>query len=413
MAKKRVIIPQKKIKKTKKASTPFADAGAIVGQRVGQLIGYPMLKGVGRWLGGGIGSILGSGDYQMLGSTPKYNVLTSDVQVPQFSVTRQTNIVCHREYLGDISGTTAFTTSRYVLNPGNPSTFPWLSVVAQNYQEYRFHGLIFEFKSLLTENVTAGTPGSIIISTNYNAANAPNYTTKQQMENTEYAVSTKPTASMIHGVECALDQTSIPIKFIRAGAGATQVGQDSRLYDLGLTQIATSGNPTVAIGELWVSYCVELFKPTEPVTLGGDIMTGFAHRTTFNATNPLGTVNVAANGTLGIVTSPTLISWVAAPGEYFLLTVTWSGTTAAAVQVPSPTLSGLSYNPMFGNGYGNWTCPSGGASSLFMNYSLSLATTITTPGVVSLTLGTGGTFPSGTTDVVILVTQLDNSVSFV
>jgi hypothetical protein len=37
-------------RKQKKA-TPFADAGAIAGQALGQMFRAPYLKGVGKWLG--------------------------------------------------------------------------------------------------------------------------------------------------------------------------------------------------------------------------------------------------------------------------------------------------------------------------------------------------------------------------
>ena len=139
--------------------TPFSDVGRIVGNSAGRMLGMPQLSGIGKWLGSGIGSIFGSGDYAMTGPTPQYNILSG--QVPQFSKTHATNIVSHREYLGDINGTTAFTNTTYPLNPGVSQTFPWLSTIAASYQQYKFHGLIFEFRPLITDFVTGGAPGVI------------------------------------------------------------------------------------------------------------------------------------------------------------------------------------------------------------------------------------------------------------
>jgi hypothetical protein len=137
--------------------TPFANLGAMAGGALGGMFGQAGLgAGVGKWLGSGIGSIVGSGDYQQMGSSPKYNVITNGSQIPQFSSLRQTNVVCHREYLGDIQGTAGFNNTAYPLNPGMSQTFPWLSTVAENFQEYRIHGLVFEFRSLITDFVTSG-----------------------------------------------------------------------------------------------------------------------------------------------------------------------------------------------------------------------------------------------------------------
>jgi len=58
----------------------------------------------------------------------------------------------------------------------------------------------------VTDFVTNGAPGVVIMAANYNA-DAKNYTTKQEMENSEYAVSVKPTRDLIHGIECATDHT--------------------------------------------------------------------------------------------------------------------------------------------------------------------------------------------------------------
>lgn len=254
----------KKANQNKKASTtrktPFADAGELIGYGASQFLGIPGLKGVGKLLGSGIGRIFGSGDYKVVGPEPRMNVLKGST--PQFSSTRATNIVCHREYVADINGTAAFTNTSYAIQPANSITFPWLAQVASSYSQYRIHGMIFEFKPLITDFITGGAPGVIIMSTNYNADD-PLFTTKRQMENSEFAVSIKPTDQVIHMIECDPKQTSINELYTRSGA--VPAGQDYKAYDLGNFQIATQGNPVQLLGELWVSYCIEFFKPELPV----------------------------------------------------------------------------------------------------------------------------------------------------
>jgi hypothetical protein len=169
-----------------KKNTPVADAAGIVGHHLGGMFNRGALgKNIGRWLGTGIGSIFGSGDYTLTGMQPQYNTLTNGSQIPQFDKSRHSTIISHREYLGDVVGTTAFTVADYPLNPGVARTFPWLSSVAQQFQEYRIHGMIFEFRPLITDFIGAGQPGVVVMATNYNAE-AQSYTTKQQMENSEF-----------------------------------------------------------------------------------------------------------------------------------------------------------------------------------------------------------------------------------
>jgi len=402
--KKRVIIRNAQPKTRQRKPTPFADAGAIVGHNVGSFFGYPMLKGLGRWLGSGIGRIMGSGDYTTTGTRPKYNVLTSDVQVPQFSTTRQTNIVCHREYLGDVQGTTAFSVTRYPLNPGLPQTFPWLSTVAENYQEYRIHGLIFEYRSLLTDFVTGGSPGVIIMATSYNA-DAPQYVSKQEMENSEYAVATKPTTNLIHGVECATSETILPEKFIRSGTLTSNL--DLKMYDLGWVQVGTQGNPTQAIGELWVSYCVEFFKPTLPRTVGGNAPGAVVHRTGYSATNPLGLVQISSSGSLNMTVNTNTVTWFGEPANRYQVVLTWLGTTAQIFQEPTQSSIGLTYVQS-----ATVSGSAGPGTVISASVSYQYACSLSSPGMVSLTLNGNGNYPTGTTDVTIQVLTADPAMTY-
>lgn len=392
----------------KRKATPFADAGAITGQRLGSFFNLPMLKGVGRWLGSGIGTIMGSGDYTMVGSNPSYNVLTNGAQIPKFQSTKQTNIVCHREYLGDLVGTTSFTLNNYPLNPGISNTFPWLSSISQNYQEYRFHGLVFEFRSLITDFVTSGAPGVIIMATNYNAA-APVYDSKQEMENSEYAVSTKPTTNLMHGVECAASQTVLPQAYTRTGA--VPAGQDPRLYDLGNFQIATQGNPAQLLGELWVSYCVEFIKPVLPITVGGDIACQHINRNTSSSTNLLGTVQNYSFGTLGATATGTTLTFMAQPGNYYFLTVCWNGASVTS-GAPTVTLSsGLkSVNFFVSGSTGNFTAPQNGVVSVSQyTDSFYVQCVANSPGNQSFVFGTSGGIPTpGSVDI--FITTVDSSI---
>jgi hypothetical protein len=391
---------QGKQKQKKKKSTPFKDAGGIAGSRIGGMFGNSALgMGVGKWLGSGIGSILGSGDYQMSGPQPQYNVISNGSQIPKFSTTRQTNIVCHREYLGDILGSTGFTNVPYVLNPGVSSTFPWLSSVAANYQEYRFHGLVFEFRSLITDFVTGGAPGVIIMATNYNS-DAIDYANKQQMENSEYAVSVKPTLNLMHGIECALGQTILPTKYIRTGP--VPVGQDLRLYDQGIFQFATQQNPVGQdLGELWVSYCVEFLKPILPI-VESDAGPGLhSVRNTPSTASPFGLVQVKQTGSLNAVVSGSLVTINnAQTGSYYMIVIDWDGGSTTTVSYPTFVFSACVQVTEFNNDASNiFEAPSGSFTSNSACVQIIVTpTSIDGPSIISLGAA-GGVVPPGNVDI--------------
>lgn len=392
-----------------KKSKPFRETGGVIGNRIGGMFGNASIgRGVGRWLGTGIGSIFGSGDYQMIGGSPAYNVLTNGAQIPKFSSSRQTNIVCHREYLKDFSGTSGFNLTSFSLNPGLADTFPWLSSIASSYQEYKFHGLVFEFRSLITDFVTSGAPGVVIMATNYNADATP-YTSKQQMENSEFAVATKPTINLMHGVECADNQTILPQRYVRSGS--VPAGQDLRLYDHGTFQFATASNPSQTLGELWVSYCVEFFKPVLPLS-GALPGIGFqTTRTGYTNALPLGNVVFSSNGGLSVtVTGTTLIVRNAEVGVRYKADFMWFGGAAAAFGAPAISFTnGVAVNLFNGNTTNYAIFPAAAAVSATGESNLTFTSTLVSPGDITVTLGPA-LLPTGGGAVQVFVTQLDPTI---
>lgn len=179
------------------------------------------------------------------------------------SSTKYGNSVCitHKEFIADVSGSTAFTNAVYPINPGLESTFPWLSEVAKNFEEYDFEALAFVFNSTSADalNSTNTALGTVIGAVQYNGINAP-FGSKQEMENYEFARSGKPSSSNMYFVECAPGENPLDHYYIRTGAVPS--GADQRLYDVGDFQIATTGMQAAAvIGELWVTYKIHLYKP--------------------------------------------------------------------------------------------------------------------------------------------------------
>jgi hypothetical protein len=225
---------------------------------------------------GGVTGALGIGDYET-----GHPVVSNDIVdhgagqgIPVFAEGPNTVVISHKEYIADIFGpVTAGTFQNQVfgLNPALVNTFPWLAQVAANYDEYTFHQMIFTFRSTVTDFVASnGQVGSIIMATQYNSNDTP-FASKADAMEYDGAVSGKVSEKIMHGVEC--DPTKLsgsPGKYTRAGPVAP--GEDIKTYDLGQLNVSVSNTPGTfsnqALGELWVSYTVELRKPKFFVTRG-------------------------------------------------------------------------------------------------------------------------------------------------
>jgi hypothetical protein len=253
-------------------------AGAV--REISGAIGFPT---VGNLIANGISRITGSGDYAISG-LPKQNSLAGTTP-PVFGTIGGVTRIRHREYIRDIYSSTGFAITRYNLNPGSSGLFPWLSQLAHNYEQYHIHGICLEFKStssnaLSSTNTALGVVGMV---TQYEA-NDPEFQNKQQLENYEGAQSCNPSCSMLHFVECKLGENVLDRLYVRSpGANI----DDPRFFDLGEFSIMTQGmqQANVNIGELWVSYDVEFYKPKLNQVGNNDPSADMYYRNVFTPTN--------------------------------------------------------------------------------------------------------------------------------
>jgi len=377
-----VIKDQSKLRNKKAQLT--GNALTVGGTYAEKYLGPGHVSSIAKYLGAGIGSIFGSGNYAVTGPKPKYNILSG--QVPRFSTSKATNIVSHREYLGEITGTTAFTNTVYPINPGMSQTFPWLSQIAASYQQYKFHGLIFEFRPLITDFVTSGAPGVICLTTNYDA-NKPSFVTRQEAENAEFATSTKPTMGLGHFIE--LDPKEVQNNLYNVRTGVPAAGTDLRFYDYGNTQFITQNNPNQVLGELWVSYVVEFFKPT--LSSSNDIVLAEGLKTSrslCNSSSPFGSVQVNRSGLLSFTaTTSTITVTNASIGTKYQWLATWNAATSVIITsfvnggITGLTLfnSGASTNTNNGSGTISQTiCVVGVATSTTITFQITASTIVGT-----------------------------------
>jgi hypothetical protein len=259
-------MPIRPVKQKKKGLVPGL-LGAL-GAAAGNVFGGPALGKLGQKAGDYLGSISGMGDYQV----SQNSILSNPNGPPTFRTDGSGSImISHREFIGNVSGSEEFELQSWNFNPGLRELFPWASAIAQRYEQYIPRGAVVEFKSTSATalNSTNTALGTVILSTNYDVTD-PVFSSKMQMTNYEFTTTCKPSESMLHPIECDPAKNFAEMLYTRSGP--VDDGTDLRFNDLGRVQLATEGMQASAIiGELWISYEIELVRPKLPNPLGDGI----------------------------------------------------------------------------------------------------------------------------------------------
>jgi hypothetical protein len=232
---------------------------------------------MGNSLGASLSRWLGSGDYTVAENSIVQKTLRGSDNIPSMHRTDQTIVVRHREFLTTLTSSSGFAVrAAFSLNPGLKSTFPWLSQIAQNYQEYKIKGLVFHYvptSGMVTGSNTA--LGAVMFQTTYRASDSQP-TTKYELLNEFWSNECLPSEAMCHPIECKPSETVLTMRYVRDGS----VPDDLMFYDYGTTIVAVQGQQSVGqiIGDVWVTYEVELRKPKMNASLGRSV-------TSFRSTN--------------------------------------------------------------------------------------------------------------------------------
>lgn len=237
-------------------STPFGRYAGQFGASVGD-----KAWAKGAELGKRFKSWSGFGDYNINVNSLIKAVDPSGKITGIYTKGRETRII-YREYIGEVyTGATigAFHPVTYELNPGNALLFPWVSVIATQYEQWVPNGIIFEFKSTATSYTSDASLGSVMMMTDYNVNEGPP-TSKQQMMNAAYSNETKMNVDALHGIECDPNELTSNIYFVKALNETTPNLKD---YSIGNFTIATQGGGLTAnssVGSLYVHYDISFYK---------------------------------------------------------------------------------------------------------------------------------------------------------
>nr|AQU11775.1 capsid protein [Cruciviridae sp.] len=355
----------------------------------------------GEWAGGALQRLVGLGDYKV-----RKNVLAGTLPEVFNMPTGGGTIIRFQEFLGDVitSATPGlFNIQQYLINAGNANSFPFLSQIAANYEQYEFEGLVFEFRSTSADalNSVNTALGSVMMATQYDTFDTP-FASKTELLNYEYSTSAKPSSNTLHMIECDPRQTAQNLYYTLYN-NSVPTGADPRLYHLGVFTIGTTGfqGTSVNIGELHVTYQVRLLKPKLYVALGDEIRM-YAATTTVQSgayTNPLplgivpligfggnpilNSAGLTVNQTTNVITFPATNALL-----FWRIELIWIATNTVVIAIPSLTLS---------SNMTNVSQLTIGQGATLNGVSVFLGLQQTGNGLpATLTLGNAGTLPSGT-----------------
>nr|QXP07775.1 MAG: putative capsid protein [Arizlama virus] len=405
--------PMKKEPAQRKSSGLFSKLGGIAGSALGTFISPGAGTAIGGALGSGLGdllsSITGLGAYHI----NENSLLSEGNQPPKVSNSPDAKsfIIKHREYLCDIvsSGTAnTFSVQKFNVNPGDSSTFPYLSNIACNFQEWVPRGIIFEFESTSSEAIASGTNtalGSITMASNYESEQN-DFSSLAVMLNSEYTCSGKPSQNIMHPIECAPSQNVFQNGYFVSN-GLDNI--DTRELQPCEFYIATSGfqGTNVNVGRLWVTYEIHLRKPIGTGLLGSCVKAENVESADYSNASPLGVTFVSDFNNTPITVTGTTINFNNLSAGAFMINVQWFGSTpTSAVGYPS-----LSFNSSVVtknvSGAAVLVAPAAGATSQ-TNASMQFYVKLVDRNAV-ITFSTSGTLPLGSRYSRVDIIQIPNA----
>jgi hypothetical protein len=236
-------------------------------------------EGTWRRAAGNFMGYTGMGDYTRAVDNSLVGQGLASAGIPMFGPEQQNYTVSKAEFITNIyapPNAGEFSNLVLPLNPGLAQTFPWLSLVAPQFEEYEFEQLMFYWRPMVSDfNSSTGQVGEIVMATQYNPSEPP-FSDISRAKNYMGAMSAKTSTAMNQGVECDPRKNSGAAgKYVRLGP-LTGTNSDLKQYDQGNLNVMISGTPPAyndqILGELWVTYTITLRKPKLPDTSGAAIL---------------------------------------------------------------------------------------------------------------------------------------------
>jgi hypothetical protein len=164
------------------------------------------------------------------------------------------------EYIGEVAGTAAFTTTQYAVNPGQIATFPWLAKEALQWEKYEFVSLEFYLKPEVTQYNANAAQGKVILSFDSDASDPPPLK-KQEADEVMPMADGMPYQSVTLNIPKFILHSHLDAFYVRPGN--LPGSSDIKTYDLGNLFVSTIGQ-TQGVNnmmELRVKYTCKLMIP--------------------------------------------------------------------------------------------------------------------------------------------------------
>lgn len=170
----------------------------------------------------------------------------------------------HRELLlspGDSAASLAFALiERFRLNPGSKKTFKWLGTIGPCFETFKFRNVRLHYYP----RCPTTTAGSLILSPDYDAADAPPSSEEQCSQN----VGTKedaPWKEIVMAFNAAMLNRTYKGHYIMTDSRFDSSSQDEKTIDPAQFFVCRdSAGVTIPWGKLWIEYDVDLFTPQTP-----------------------------------------------------------------------------------------------------------------------------------------------------
>jgi hypothetical protein len=171
-------------------------------------------------------------------------------------------VVEHDEYVADIYSDAAnvFAYEIYTLNPGSASTFPWLSNIAQRYEEFEALELTPHYETAAPTTAS----GKVILAIDFDPADATDAGTKQELLNDDKTRSGPLWQSFSQPVNKSKLSKRLFVNDDTIDAGTSGALALARQQDIGhlfVATTATSLGASVMLGELWIRSRIRFFTP--------------------------------------------------------------------------------------------------------------------------------------------------------
>jgi hypothetical protein len=175
-------------------------------------------------------------------------------KAPRIVTDSRRTVITHREVIGEVVSTDAYTVNEYVINPGEASVFPWLEPQSQSWEYYRFRKCEIHYEPM----VSVQKNGQVLMAMEYSSGSPPPPDLKTLMSY-HRAVN----APVYRPVSMSLDiGAAFPAggyKYIRHNNSSAS--GERKLYDAGVLMVATQGGDGTSGGILSIEFVIEFKTP--------------------------------------------------------------------------------------------------------------------------------------------------------